>query len=68
MIAFRKFKEGTTFVSFPTNSYGSPVISEEINHWIAQHSPHITWATVNGKRVGILLSDEDAVAFRLRWM
>lgn len=69
MMSMRKFSEGVIYVSFPPQGYRDDtyLIPEGLEEWLEQNAKP-DWGIVKGQRAGVFLSEQDATAFKLRWM
>jgi len=69
MMSMRKFSEDVVYVAFPPKGYhnDSYLIPKGLEEWLeANTTPD--WGVVKGERAGVFLSEQDATAFKLRWM
>ena len=65
----QEFSDGVVDISFPfkwpSGPFGERLMPEEILEWLSDKDPR--WGIINGKRVGVYLRGDDALAFRLRF-
>jgi len=72
MMSMRKFSEGMVYVAFPPvdrNNYSVAdcKIPDGVEEWLTKNTK-CDWGTIGDRRTGVFLKDEDAVAFKLKWM
>jgi hypothetical protein len=67
MMVMRKSYVGEVYVAFPRDTWGDIVIKPGLEKWLEENTqPH--WAYIKEKKAGVYLTDQDAIAFRLKWM
>jgi len=69
MMSMRKFDEDTIYISFPPMSYSSEEyrIPDGLEEWL-EENVRPQWGIIKGQRAGVFLSEQDATAFKLKWM
>ena len=69
MMSMRKFSEGVIYVAFPPRNYQDDryLIPAGLEEWVEQNAKP-DWGIIKGQRAGVFLSEQDATAFKLRWM
>lgn len=67
-ISIRKFSDGAIYVSFPLYRRDF-IIPEGLEEWVVHNTEAgPEWAMIDQRRCGLFLSEEDATAFKLKWM
>jgi hypothetical protein len=64
-MSIRAFGDDTLYVSFPNDGHITWV-PPDVNEWLTENKID-DWGTLKDNRVGVFLSGEDAVAFRLKF-
>jgi hypothetical protein len=65
MYAIFEVRPDTIYIAFPRTAEGNRMPDNNVHQWIFENIPEPKWGFVNSETVGIFLSHEDAVAFRL---
>lgn len=69
MMTIRKFSDGVMYIAFPVKGYNGAeyLIPEGIEEWLVLNTKP-QWGIVKDQRTGVFLSEQDATAFKLRWL
>lgn len=62
----RQFTDGTIYVTFDKGAFGEHYIPLDIEEWVRDNTKP-NFGYINGKRSGMFLDGEDAVAFKLKF-
>lgn len=68
MMSIRAFGDGTLYVSFPMSPRWphKRCAPPEVDEWLTEHNID-EWGMVKESKMGVFLSGEDAVAFKLKF-